>query len=252
MTDTLDPSLYVHCPQLDVAGSLSLGKALMAAAPKGASAGVKKTAHAVHAALGSLEKAFASSNVPSSLEDMRPIDHTLDVCWGAVRDRLDAFGALADGNKSKKTALAIAAELFPDGTTFLKANYPSEHAESDKRLAIVKKHEKDLDALVGDEFISALRDAHAAYGKALGITHAKEAAPAPPTLREPLDAFRAAVGKYAVQLLAFGDDGHAAAARSALAPIDQFRALAGRRRSDGAALPPAAPSPTSPTPPPPA
>lgn len=47
MTDTLDPSLYVHCPQLDVAGSLSLGKALLAAAPHGASAGVKRTAHAV-------------------------------------------------------------------------------------------------------------------------------------------------------------------------------------------------------------
>ena len=34
---TLDPSLYVHAPQLDVAGSLSLGRALLAAAPRGAS-----------------------------------------------------------------------------------------------------------------------------------------------------------------------------------------------------------------------
>ena len=252
MTDTLDPSIYVHCPQLDVAGSLSLGKALLAAAPHGASAGVKRTAHALHGAVVGLEDAFKASNVASSLDDMRPLDHTLDLCWGAVRDRLSAFSALPEKSKARALSLAIASELFPDGTVFLKLNYPSEHAESEKRLGIVKKHEKDLDALVGAEFLAALRAAHAAYGKALGITEAKAPAVAAPSLREPLDALRAAVAKYGVQLLAFADDGHAAAAKKALAPIDAFRALAGRRKSPAEPLPAGAPSPTSPIPPPPA
>ncbi len=248
---TLDPSLYVHAPQLDVAGSLSLGKAMLAAAPRGASEGVKRSARVLHTAVVTLDKAFTATAPAASLEDMRPLDHTLDGCWGAVRDRLEAHAALPESSKSRGKAIAIAQELFPDGTSFLKLNYPSEHAESDKRLAVVKKHNKDLASLVGEEFIDALRKAHTAYGKALGITEAKPGAPAAPNLREPLDALRAAIGKYTVQLLAWADsDG--ASALEALRPIDEFRALAGRRRSQAAALPPGAPAPTAPTPPPPA
>lgn len=158
--------------------------------------------------------------------------------------------ALPESNKARTKAIAIAQELFPDGTTFLKLNYASEHAESDKRLAIIKQHEKDLDALVGAEFIDALRKAHGAYGKALGITEVKPGAPVPPNLKDPLSALRTAIGKYTVQLLAFAE-GDGSSAVTALAPIDQFRSLAARRRSQVAVLPPGAPSPTSPTPPPP-
>ncbi len=247
---TLDPSLYLHAPQLDVAGSLSLGKAMLAAAPRGASEGVKKSARVLHGAVVTLDKAFTASAPAASLEDMRPLDHTLDGCWGAVRDRLEAFAVLPESSKARGRALAIAAELFPDGTSFLKLNYPSEHAESDKRLAIVKTHAKDLETLVGGEFIDALRKAHTAYGKALGITEAKPGAPAAPNLREPLDALRAAIGKDTVQLLAWAD-GDGASALQALAPMDQLRALRNRRRSasTATALPPVAPAPTPTQPP---
>ncbi len=259
MSESIDPSNYVHQPQLDVAGSLSFGKALLAAAPHGAGAAVVKAGKALHSSVVALAAAFNANAPQTSVEDLRAFDQTLDHAWAAFDDRLSAYASLPTSSKSRANAVALRAEIFPDGMTFLKLNYPSEHAESEKRLAIVKSHEKDFDVLVGEEFIASLRAAHAAYGKALGITEAKKEITESVSLAEPLAAFRAAAGKYALQVLAFGDDEkHSAAARKALAPVDAFRAITlaargGKRKAAAPApLPPDAPAPAVPIPAPPA
>jgi len=152
-----------------------------------------------------------------------------------LESSLDRYTILRPNNAKRKRAAQIHEALFSEGLTFLQLKYVEQHAESARRIDLIKDEglRPQLDELVGKELVDELHRAHKAYGDALGITRASEPAVETESLLEPLRALQRAIGAYALQVLAFAslDPDHVAPARRALEPIDEFRAAA--RRAGG-------------------
>jgi hypothetical protein len=167
---------------------------------------------------------------------MRAIDNREDRLFSALRDRLSTYRALSH-SKNRARALEIHGLLFADGLGFLCLSYPRQHAEAERRLALIDKHElaKDIERLVGEEFLAELRIAHLEYGQALGIGKAPAPEPEATLVAEPLRALIDAMTDYAIQLVALARAKPARAdeIRRALTPIDKFRAAAAARGSTG-------------------
>lgn len=239
--ENLDFSRYVAAPKTGVAGGVALGVALISALPKGAPAPVRAAAQALHASTLALQTAWrkSSDGEPAPAPDAgRDADHALDVAWRATEQRLGATASLpaADFPDAARAAM-LYQRLFPDGLGFLTLPWSSEWAESDKRLGLIKedKLEADLDELAGKDFLAALRAAHAAYGKVLGITQAEDPPADVVQVQQPLHALQSAVRNYALQVVAAAgaDPGFAEDARAALLPIDRVRAANARQAGSG-------------------
>lgn len=251
-----DISLYIRPPQLNVASSVGLGTALVAAVPKKAPANVIKAAKRVRTCVLAMQAAWKKADGVVKPADPRPADHVMDNAWSTCEQRLDAYAHLPiERHPKAKRAAEIHATLFGDGMGWLTKPYLEEWGESDKRLKRIAegKLEKELALLVGEEFVAEVKHAHARYGETIGVTKKKDGgAVEPAQLQEPLRAVASAVTFYATQVAAMVDPDEpstATLARAALQPIDLLRAAqSGRRavRGGGADVPPA--SPTSPVP----
>ena len=260
MANPFDPTLYFRTPRLDAPSAIALGKMLREARPRGLPPPARQAAKRLDESVKALEAAWQGSERGGVRElDVRRFDQRLDNLWSALRGRLVAHGALAEGRPERTRAEAIDAMLFPGGLGFLKAPYVVEHTESQRRLDLIASEGlgDDLRWLVGPIFVEELAAAHADYGRALGITAALSPSPPAPTrVAEPLREMQGALRSYALQLLAHAETGGEAseAVWSALRPIDALRSMAGRRSSRGAApgpgpIGPADPAdPTDPTP----
>jgi hypothetical protein len=246
---TLDASRYLTCPALDVASGVTLGVALISALPKGAPAPVRQAAKALHASTLALQLAWRGASDATPAEpstSRRAADHALDVTWRALEQRLAAYASLPGASfPDAARAAELHARLFPDGLTFLALSYAREWAESNKRLQMVEddKLGKSIDALAGKDFLAALEGAHAAYGVALGVTHAAPPPADVARVQEPLQNLKAAVSDYALQVVAAAksDPSFAEKAPATLAPID--RARADNACQAGSAAPPPEPAP---------
>lgn len=231
MSPAFDPTPYVHPPQLDTPAILAVARALLAAAPPHPDRRTGKLLDALRAASDDLGARYAQLPAPAK-ESLRTSDSAVDRAWSALYLRLDAYAQLpADAFPKAARALTLREALFPGHSrAFLALAYATEWAESEKRLQIIDRDhlQADLDALSGPEFVANLRTAHAAYGIALGITHAA-AAPTSVNLREALDRTRRAIGRYTFHLASLADeddDAGLSALRAALKPIDDARAAA--------------------------
>ncbi|WP_437323320.1 hypothetical protein [Sorangium sp. So ce381] len=82
-------------------------------------------------------------------------------------------------------------------------SYVLQWSESELRIQRIHKNGLDarIEALGGKRFLAALEAAHAAYGKALGVTAPAAAAAAPPSVREALDAFTEALRAYVIKVM---------------------------------------------------
>lgn len=87
-------------------------------------------------------------------------------------------------------ATVLLQTLFPTGLDFLKLPYAEEWAESERRLAMIKRDglASELEALAGKPYLPAVKKAHTAYGAALGITDKKAATVDAVRVVEPLRA----------------------------------------------------------------
>ncbi|APR82539.1 Hypothetical protein A7982_07888 [Minicystis rosea] len=145
----------------------------------------------------------SADNAATTLADRR-----IDACWSALHDFLTAFGKLPDVPAAEE-ALAIKATIFPDGLKFILLTYELEWAESEARLQRIKAQglDKRIEKLGGRIFLDALTDAHAAYGKVLGMTQVQpEGAATPPSVREALNAFTDALRKYVAKVMGSVED----------------------------------------------
>jgi hypothetical protein len=233
----IDPEPYVRSPRLAVDSGLSLAKKLMRVVPSKPNAGVQQGAKLLAQSVTTLATAWHESGKARPLRNARPADLRLDRAWGAVHARLTAWTVFPPDDPDHETSTALADRLFPTGLDFLRLPFMAEHAQSERRVKIIENEalRADLDHLVGEAFMDELLAAHAAYGDALGITKATEAATPEPAIDEPLRMLSQAIVAYALQVVAFGAlPGNLEAARRALRPIDEFRAAAGRRTSSGA------------------
>jgi CBS domain-containing protein len=247
----LDLSLYVTAPRLSVPAAVSLGIALLSAAPKPAPQTVRRAATRLRESVLTLQQDWRRQLGAGlgSLVAPRDADSRVDRAMRAMSMRLEALTLLsASAGPDVEAAESAYQRLFPDGLRFLTLPYAQQWAHCDRLLSTLDEDEElaaDVERLVGETTLAEVRAAQAAYGDALGITTARETTDAV-SLAEPLDAVRNAIVSYALQVIAMQSDdpSRLAAARKALAPIDELRAAQATqgRRSESTPATPTAPT----------
>ena len=248
---TFDPTAYETLPQTNVAGTLALIRSAITASKGVTFPAAKKALKRVRAA-GETLRSLHQATPPARSESMaRAADASMDKIWNAVEQRLSAN--LEIGGDDAAEAARVHAILFPKGMAFLAFKYAEEWAEGEAILARIasEKLEGSLDKLVGPVFVKVLRERHATYGQALGITKTKSAEPDAASLVEPLRAARAALSTYMRVMVAAVDNGDfdEAEANHALGPIAQLRqSLRSSKKKGGEpiVIPPVSPDPLPP------
>jgi hypothetical protein len=143
----------------------------------------------------------------------RAMDIQVDAAWSAFHTWLRGWTRIptnlaADQGTAEKTFN----DLFEEGLKFTRLAWQQEWTESSARLQRIvdKGHEAVITQLGGDQFLTALRAAHQAYGEALGIT-AEQPEPEPvPQIRKSLEAFRKSLRTYVLRVAAMADEKDAA------------------------------------------
>lgn len=240
----LEPTRYLRTPILDVPGGVALGIALLTAAGaagKDLPVAAKRAAKVLRQAVVALQGDWAAQRTAglTTEEDKRPADQRLDRVWAAVGVRLQTVAELPQTIAEAKQATQLYARLFPDGLSFLRLPYERQWAESEQRLKQLADEELGaaVEELVGEFVVAELRDAHADYGRVLGITNAKPGAAVAPNLLDQLRVVQQAMTSYALQLVAaaHADPELASGVRRALRPFDDLREAQARRGARGGA-----------------
>lgn len=235
-----DADNVITLPRLQSSGAMALGKQLAAAAK----AHKKDLPKGVAKALGNLEKATgalaaalrdqAGTEEAADSDELRKLDRNLDACWSGLHDFLTGIGKIPGSNEAAE-ARALDKTIFDQGLAFILLPYELEWAQSEVRLDRIDSQglAPRLQKLDGQRFLDALAKAHAAYGKALGMTHpvAKVAA-STPSVREPLDAFGVALRHYIAKVMGsveLDEPETQALADALLAPLASWSVGAGRK-----------------------
>jgi hypothetical protein len=240
-SSVFDASPYLRSPRVDVRQGVALAIALINAAPKSATAGVKRAAQQVRERSVTLQAVWRGRQRAAGVEKRDPTralaDNRVDVAFGALRTRLDGYAALpADTHPRAARAAELIRVLFPDGMEFLKLPWDAQWAACDE---VVKRIDEDalaadIDELAGEAFLAEVRSAQAHYGDALGITKPEAPAEAADPLLDPLRELLRAIGDYTLQVVASVDRDRPetiAAARVALHPMDRYRERAAKRKA---------------------
>ena len=217
---------YTTIPELDVGGLLALGTALANAVPRPLPDELRRPVKKLRAAVTALLE--ASAVLPKSAADREAADRRVDAAWEALHARLHAYDELPhDRYPEVIEARAIVATLFPDGLSFLTLPYNAEWVESDKRLRAIDEGAMaaSLDRLAGAIFLEEARQAHAAYGEALGIATMRVSLTSA-QLVGPAETPRKAVQRYARAMVGLVDEDElitVAMAETALRPLLEAR-----------------------------
>jgi len=166
----------------------------------------------------------------------------VDNAWNALHGWLTGWTLLPGDNQDAATQLWDL--LFAKGTAFLKAASKIEYQESEVRLrAISADDEALIDSLGGTPLLAHLREVHAAYGAALGITEVAEA-PLKTTVKGELAACQADIRNYLAKVIAYADpdvEGSEDLSAALCEPFDTWQTARKKRPS-------VSPAPTPPQP----
>lgn len=234
MDRSFEASDMVQLPTIGVAGAIALGTemATQANAAGKLPAPIARAFVTLDASRFALRDA-AKGRLPdaSLLESasVREADRTLDAAWSSAFDWCTGWSKLPLETNAAKVAIArvLLVTLFSTGLKFTQIQYKLEWAESQTRLDLIEEEKlgASFEALGGETFLKTIKVAHKAYGEALGLTKAKIDVTLP-SLREPLDAFLAALRVYVVRVSAHVDPEHAgsaALAKKLLGPVTSWR-----------------------------
>lgn len=227
MPALFDPDQYTTVPTRSAAATLGLARGLISAAPSRPPATQALRLARLRERAELLQRTWIEAGRPVEVADLRKLDIILDRRWGALRARLEGCVLLSDGDDLSPRAMMLLRTLFPTGLDFLKLPYTEEWAQSERRLVLIKtdRLEDELAALCGEPFLPLLREAHATYGEALGITKRKEA-PTQARVLEPLEELKEAIASYArgvIGTMNEYDPDSVAAAQQQLDPILRAR-----------------------------
>lgn len=234
MDRSFEASDMVQLPTIGVAGAIALGTELATQAhAAGKLPSPISRAFLVLDASHLLLREAAKGRLPdaSMLESasVRDADRVLDAAWSSAFDWCTGWSKLPLDTNAAKVAIARAllAALFSAGLKFTQIGFKLEWSESQTRLDLIDAAKLDASfaALGGEAFLTTIKVAHTAYGEALGLTKAKTEV-AQPSLREPLDAFLAALRVYVVRVSAHVDPEHPGSAELAkrlLGPVAKWR-----------------------------
>lgn len=230
MAAPFDPSQYVRAPIITASSGVTLALALVAATPSGAPANVKKAQKRLKSIAEQAGDNLAARNRDLGVykeEDSRDLDNEADRVWGGFRMRLQAMAMLPATFPKAVRAAELDARLFPEGGEFLKAEYA---VQGPRMAAILQRIDEDklateLDAIVGPEFLEAIRDVQPRYEAMLTERLRRDKAMGQ-NLLETTRGLQAAIVSYATKVIATIDDEEPAsveAVRVALLPITNFR-----------------------------
>ena len=254
----IDLSIYLRSPVFSVQEGISLARALLAAAPKGLPALVRRTADKLRQAADAAQDALLARQREQnqlSEEDSRALDQEMDSVWGGLRLRLQGYAFLsADSVPQAGRAAALLTQLFgSEGTNFLKESYSTQLATMTTLYKRITKDKlgKEIDALCGPEFLAEIRRLLPRYERMVNAMLSRPAASGP-SLFVHRSALSRAVVAYATAMCALVDEDAPETLErtvTALAPIlGQRNAIAGRRPTGGEdpELPPDSPSAPAP------
>ena len=243
-------------PNLNSDSGLALWQALRAAAaekklPKFIQPAWQRVESAGEALAQAAQRRFVQNGSRAPSAEKRKADIVVDNAAGALDQFLEAWTRLPNTLPEAQQAAAARQALFPDGTGFLRLSFSEEWAQIDRRLALIKKDgiDKQIAGLGGAAFVRHLEEAHAAYGKALGLTSVPATPAETVVLRDPLLALIAALRLYVIKVAAYRDDEKpetVALAERLLRPLTSWTSRTSRPSSDGEPAP-AEPAPDSPS-----
>jgi hypothetical protein len=248
MARSYDAADIVQLPKLSASGAIALGASLITTAKAETLAGSVEKAFSrlkkTHAALRQAAQGRLVPGVAEDSPDIRAADRDLDAAWSATYDWATGWAKLPGKGNAPRAALArtLLQALFADGLKFTQLRYKLEWAESQTRLDVIEQEHLDesFDALGGGAFLDALKAAHKVYGDLLGLT--KTTAPEAPAgdVRQPLDAFHAALRTYVVAVTASADEDDADSvevAQKLLAPLAAWESAPQEAKAEAKANP---------------
>lgn len=248
---TYTASEMVQLPRLSGPDAMALGEQLLSAArPHGEVLGppITRALTALTTRHGALKVVLRDQGTPEVEPGTSavPQDRAVDGCWAGLDGYLVALTRLPATYPQAAEASEIRAAILPDGLAFLNWPYVREWTESELRLERMSNAGIDarIEALGGGLFLGALREAHAAYGKVLGMTSALEPAAPAAGVRDALAAFTAALRDYVVKVMAAVEpDDHAsqALADRLLAPLAAWTSMTPARGGNAKPAPKADP-----------
>ena len=246
MDRSFDASDMVQLPTIGVAGAIALGTEL---ATQANAAGklpspISRAFLALNASHLLLREAAKDRLPDASLltsASVREADRTLDAAWSSAFDWSTGWSKLPLDTNAAQVAIArtLLIALFSTGLKFTQIAFKLEWAESQTRLDLIEDEKLDASfaALGGEAFLTTIKVAHKAYGEALGLTKVK-AEVTQPSLRDPLDAFLAALRVYVVRVSAHADPdepGSAELTKKLLGPVTSWRSAATQSAAVGKA-----------------
>lgn len=258
MTAHFDRSVFATAPVITVPSGITLALALYHARPPAASPGIEKAAaHLKKVADGAQgELVHRNSELGASPdEDSRALDADADRCWRAFRLRGQALAMLPpDAYPQAKRALALDSKLFPQGTEFLKSDYAAQRSSMATVLQTIDEEglEKEVNALLGPEFLAAVREVQPRYSAMVDERLRRDKASGQ-NLLETIRAIQSAIVNYAGKVIGaieHDDPATVETARLALLPILNHRdAVAAAQRAAKATPAPAGtpPAPAAPS-----
>lgn len=241
-------------PNLNSDSGLALWQALRAATaaqkklPKFIQPAWQSVDGAGEALAQAAQRRFVQNGSRAPSAEKRKADIVVDNAAGALDQFLEAWTRLPDTLPQAQLAAAARQALFPDGTGFLKLSFGEEWAQIDRRLSLIKKDgiDKQIADLGGTAFVQHLEEAHAAYGKALGLTSVPATPAETVALRDPLLAFIAALRLYVIKVAAYRDEEKpetVALAERLLRPLTSWTSRAAKPGSDSEPPPATPPAP---------
>lgn len=248
-----DAQDIISLPPLSATGAVALGQGLLTAAKA-----QTKLPELISTRLSAFELAHTAvtqavtkkPQQPSDPLRTRTADQQEDRAWGAFHDWLNAWSRLQHPEADQ--ARAMYAVLFPTRLKFTRLPYQLEWAEAETRLNRIASDNFDpeIEKLGGKLLIQQVRDAHTAYGEALGIT-AEGQDPNAIAIREPLQAFTTALRAYVLAVAAHTDPNDptsVSVTNSLLAPLHKWQSyISVAAAAAPAATEPAATSPQNPS-----
>jgi hypothetical protein len=227
MSPAFDPDPYTTVPTRSAAATLSLARSLISAAPSRPPVSQARRLARLRDRAELLQLSWVDAGRSTEPSDLRKLDTILDRRWSALRGRLEACVQLGDDDYTPR-AEAMLVAVFPTGLDFLKLPYAEEWAQSERRLVLIATDELEgeLEALCGEPFLPLLKEAHAAYGEALGITKRKDSPAEGARVRPPLEQLKDAIASYArgvIGIMNEDDPKSVAAAERQLEPILRAR-----------------------------
>jgi hypothetical protein len=258
MTSAFDPSDYVRAPIITAASGVALASALVDASPKTPAPMVAKALDRLKMTANKARDDLADRNRALGTfidEDTRVLDNEADHDWGGLRLRLQGMALLDQAKYPKaKRAAELDATLFAGGMEFLKSDFPT---QATTMSAIIERIDKDglasdIDAIVGPEFLQAIRDVQPRYETMVSERLRRDKATGQ-NLLDTTRGLQAAIVNYASKIIGAmdeEDDASVESARVCLVPIANHRENVAGRRTVIDAPTPAAPTTPATTQPP--